>query len=1745
MRNKKNRNFSRGYRLIVTVAMVLLISTVHAGNTLLSFNQLATLKSTQLPATADHSTLLEVSQFGRYAITAQSAQGTALQYVDRMAGPSAINGRPGKQDGRLDLFLNQGEYKIITHADQHGGGKVTLQAHAFSELNKANIPQLIKYKIVNSALDDFQQRSYWLYLKDAEVVAIEAAGRNLADLRLWKDGNWLVDTKPTISQVYPDPQTPLQVCQLNLRLEPGLYLLTAYGGPSQAWTKQSKQHPLHIRYGIPRLDTAGQGRHTLSVFGKDRFLVSGDANYFQLSMPVARTMQMTVATYAEDQAFNDNGDTVSISKKSLPPVADLALSQDDTDRVITISGQAGQPYVLRHFTQRYQYTFQHSGDYWLSTIHSGAAGDSVDATSILTRRSGYHREVYQDSRVVQIVPGKVWQRRFNLLENLTLFINIPQTGKYRVRGSGEGVRARYRIEPFLTSRPLDYKSPPFADASHQWDLDAGLYVLTVQPELKGIITLRIAGAEDIDSDNVESGTVRATNRYGEISLNQSDRYTLYLNQQPGVKSGVILRELPVDLRRSLPVTQRSGEVVDIPVTLAERGRVRAITLAGKSLPVSTDERKTWHDGLALASGNYTVSIRNQTGKTLAYTLEFTPQRLAKTTPLPPIPASVLAGIPRFPVLTDTAPRYLDLDRQQQTTFAVKVKQPALYRLQTTGLLETQGNLRTRTNPSLLRKQANGVGRNFQMQTYLRQGDYQLSIQTDGQTRGHLGMVLQQTPLLQGGVLTQGVVARAMMTSGHGLLYTLRINKTGNYRVRAMGIGRRFNMRLEDKDGWPVLKPNISADVVTKLQAGVYHLILLPEAIDARAVTLVKYLPPAEKRKGHGPFALSLNQSLEHEWREPDKGGSRSPDVWTFNLPAPLHTTISVNHDMQGVLRQVDANPAKDVASITSNEAWTGKLPAGHYRLMLTNRRHNNHVFYQVSLSAKELSVGQSRSLSVPATIPVAIGTDNVYEFSSYGDTDVRARLLDAQGHEIARNDDYVNDWNFVIARRLAAGDYRLQVEPLNQSSATTLVQLHSPRTINEKLLTLPAKVHIEGNNAHLYPLPLIKQDALLVIQAQSSETIGLSIEAKHRQAWQVVATSVGRDARLEMPINSAKNIEHRIRVWTIDRRKASIQLRVNPHRLRMLHGVMLQHGGLPMKMLAGPSPQIGVGAARLERPGLFRLNDATGVLWTSQTETALQPVQDGLIAASSDTLWFAWQSQSQHAIDSRLRASRIRLGADKLSAIQMTLPPGQRSFVDIAPHSGPIMVLADSRVGQAAVQLIKPDQYQMPVDSRMLAVAGHTTVSALADGRAAMAALWNAGTDAGALKLNVQLYRFSSPRQAPLRDHNFAGVFTPGQSVQVKLTGGDKQLQLVLPARTAVILEKDGRRLSTHWSGNVAQNISLATQADSLLLLYAGKLKPQFAIAETSGVVPGASAITAGAMYRASYTARGQTWLRVQPAADGKPAVMRIRGKASGVLIENNGRILTGKNIAISQAGQLQLAHAGGRVLAWIDQQAETIIPPSAQAQTLAIEKPGTVALTGATQYLVLKSTTACLVHLHSRTPMVTRVQAAGQAQQVEAHPYGVDYAFFVPAGETRLLLSALDTTTLHGQLNVSATTATAFSEGFGPAVILPGGGSKLYKFKLAQSGPVGIGVRASSDVIDATLLDSHGQVLGHGVVQMPNLKAGWYWLLLKSPIDANPVHAMPVLVGTKPPDTGPPADVIRKYLERAGRKLQNTRSTP
>ncbi|MEI6413967.1 MAG: hypothetical protein WCP34_06850, partial [Pseudomonadota bacterium] len=628
------------------------------------------------------------------------------------------------------------------------------------------------------------------------------------------------------------------------------------------------------------------------------------------------------------------------------------------------------------------------------------------------------------------------------------------------------------------------RQPPARPAGHVWTLEAGYYVLGMVPEQKGVVTLSlrpVLAGKTAGTEVPVSVPSQATARLGVIKLTTRDDYTLYLNQIPETPGTLLVRPLPVDLGRVLPVSLAPGETLDIPVRVPEPGTLQARREDGNPAEIRIDAGE-WRREAVLAAGQYTVHLRAPSGREESLTLGLQPSRLASTTPLPPLPDTALTTLPRFPELTAAAPQFFDLARNTSRTFALRVEQPALYRLESTGLLHTAASLRTRVNPVLAKAKGNGAGRNALIQDYLGTGDYQFTVSAQGTSQGHAGVELTATPLRDGGLLEPDQPFRATLAAGEGLSLRFRVEEAGEYRLRALGLGQVFNLRLEDGAGWPVVAPNQPADLTLALTPGEYHAILLPMPVTARVLTLLEPIRPVPVFTGHGPHPLPFETLVAHLWEEPaTRESPRIPDQWDFKLPAKAHVAITLDNDMRGDLVPLTgADEGDPVARVAAGRGWKGELTTGRYRLKVAQRRVNHRVPYSLSINVEELIAGLSREVEAPKRIPIAVDGNGLTEILSVGDSDVRAQLLDAEGLRVARADDREDDWNFHLAERLAPGRYTLDVQPVAEESATTRIFLRQSPEQREAPLTLPSHWKIQDDAVHLYPLILPAGQALPV-----------------------------------------------------------------------------------------------------------------------------------------------------------------------------------------------------------------------------------------------------------------------------------------------------------------------------------------------------------------------------------------------------------------------------------------------------------------------------------------------------------------------------------------------------------------------------------------------------------------------------------------------------------------------------------------
>jgi hypothetical protein len=450
-------------------------------------------------------------------------------------------------------------------------------------------------------------------------------------------------------------------------------------------------------------------------------------------------------------------------------------------------------------------------------------------------------------------------------------------------------------------------------------------------------------------------------------------------------------------------------------------------------------------------------------------------------PLPPVTPELLAKLPAFPLLEAGKPRFLDLAALQSSTFTVQVDRPALYRVETTGLLETKGNVRTQVLPSLATANANGIGRNFLMQRYLREGRYQLTIAPQGSTAGHLGVSLAASPLREGGGLSSGIPARASLDAGEALQYEVEVTEAGRYGLRVMTLAGAPYIRLEDAEGWPLTTPEQRGDLERMLAPGRYRVVILPQPLPSRVVSLFQPVIDPPRLAGHGPHVLPLGGSASNRWEEPAEGAERIGDLWTFTLPAAADLRLGLSEFMEADLERADGQA---VASFNHRRPYAARLAAGDYRLKTRTIRPNNRVDYTIRSEIDQLTEGRGVRVSAPAVIPISIGREQMVELSSLGDKDVRAVLRDADGKAIGRSDDRPDDWNFNITARLSPGFYTLAVEPVGSGAAETSVTLIAQAEVEGSPLAMSGERELAGGAVHLLPLDLGEGESLLVAQAR-------------------------------------------------------------------------------------------------------------------------------------------------------------------------------------------------------------------------------------------------------------------------------------------------------------------------------------------------------------------------------------------------------------------------------------------------------------------------------------------------------------------------------------------------------------------------------------------------------------------------------------------------------------------------------------
>jgi hypothetical protein len=1685
----------------------------------------------ELPADRDGSSILSTPAPGRYSIRGQSPSGARIELVDMIEGPLESAGAPGGKDGRIDALLDKGAYKLRVFGAKGASGKTKLLVAPFTELN-AKRPALAAGQTQNGELADMQQRSYALEVGPEGRVFVEAIGRSLADMRLWRDNGELVDLSFEKRGVETKPGRAMTRIRLDGPVAPGRYVVTAYGGEGPVWTEGDKPQPFYLRLDAPRALDAGVVEGAIGPFGSARFLAPASYNAFRLDAPQPAPLRL--------EARRGNGSVQSgeIAKNNRDPFAVVALSSDDKQpALLEVSGYEGQAFALRAVRRDQRYAFEGSGPYLVGVDVAGQGGDEIPATALFARieKDGKTRVVASDTP--RIAKGRPWRGKFNLRGTTSLLFEATDAGPVAI--DVKGVATRAVIDPAFggDAARVDGKVPT------KYDLAAGYYLLTLDPVdgAAGVVDVTL-GTPGVAGPAPVAPPARQTISFGERQLEKESSYLILANVSPQLLVGPRVVALPADLSKApVALWQGDEETIKLPTRAPKNGKIVAHDAKGAEVVFAQGPFESQGDvetvtlsippsGAARAVG--VAFVADPAAPEPAKSEEDKGEEKTREAKRPARGRAPLSAVVGRPI-------YFDLNKDETQELRFELPEGGLYRVETLGRLQTRLKIGAAVAANLGEGENNGPGHNGLVTTYLRAGAYRANV-TAVDSSGRLGFSVAKAALVETPKLVGDGGARATLGPGKGAAIPFEIADDGRYRIDLLGLDRTWRARLEDGEGWPLAKPGKLSRLTRKFDKGAYRLVVSPEDVEARMAARLQRLETDKELTGHGPHALPFELVKKLQWREPQaQGAPRDPDVWRFRLYGDSEITLSLS---EGMIGEIFRGEKESVGKVAAGRDFTAKLGAGDYRVEARALSRDDRLDYEISLSSKELQPAVPRQVNLPAKVNFALAKESLVDLTSFGDKPLLGALKNAKGEIVEQLSGRANDWNIALARRLPAGAYRLELQPLGINPTTSDVEDEAREPEDggegadtsetnadsnddawpagvELRLALPAETDdgalpainarkVTGPGAHVLALPQASSGTLALVSALSGGEVGLSIERKNADgSWSVVGTRRGLSPFAAWPASDAA--PWRVVAWSIGGAGAPIDL---AFRAVDRSGEAL--GEIALKPVASMSSPPCVGLANLPGPTVVELADPpVDLVAGSAPGRLLEPAKAGVLAAQSKALWLAASGECREkavvkALDWRGGEIALDLGPGERAEAVVPLVQGDKARLWIARSSEGHVGL-DAGRGMAAAK------------DATLALAGDKTLR-----------LWNAGGE-GTLRLALRAVEVEIAPAAPAGPAYRAVI--PAMTAQpVTLDIGDAALAMEAPANVALLSAPGETSPVAVFSGSeplAATFHGALSKAPKLWLVNLGSEPAPIFL----GAAPGPRAPITTARATTQFFGAAGALMAPVDAAKGD-TLIAIGGDAR--FVGQGGEIREGGNIALDGPGVVTLNHGPGLAALWIERAGKG---PWPEAPAKPLAPPQRVALQGPSARFALKLVAPALLSARSGAPALVAFAQNGR-RETQAFAQGVALTRFAAAGEATLDLYPPYDGPLAGALDVFLVPPTEAREGVNEPITLAPGGAALFAFEVKRESEIGVGLRADPDVTSLRLYAADGALVAEGVAFSKKLAPGRYFIEARAPVDAPAASVRLSLFGLTPPPAGPPEDVVADYLEKAGLKKSKTR---
>jgi hypothetical protein len=1689
-------------------------------------------------ATGSAETILHIPVVGRYSLTAESPTGASLELVDRMRGtnasaqPESAGTDSSGRMSRIDTFLEPGDYKVrVAHAR---GETVRLRVQRFESGNTGKegsaVPLLPNGSTSSGELHDLELFSYWIVVDAGSTpLLVEARGRSLRDMVLWKDGVWDTGVHPMASTLEREPGKPVTVLEMNAQLEPGAYLLSCAGGPRAQWAQESDASPFSITRGASFLGELGRMSVTLPVQETASFIVSGSVSTFEMQARNANSYRLIVSRFSPGRSRYESARQTGITSKSASLRCSVNGATGASTSWVTVQGPAGQTVDLAWLggTESRggsaQQPFRGSADYLTSILSSMEGDDSIDATGMILQVGNKGGKTTLETLAMQTVtvsPDQPLHRTVNCMGPLSFILQPQKRGTYSVAEKDPNAASalysfRLLDDQFISSgvQPIQVKG------GGRLELLEKLYYVTISPVKAGVLEFAIVPSNLLGrpkTGDVFSSPAPAPRNdifWPSTTIVQSSALQTYLilGQRSGVAQGLTVRQLPAELEQVIPLRVDPGLTISFSF-VTKNDVLLSSTNAAFTPANALIDTIPWRPDRIIPRGVHTCSITNRSSQPQWHVVTGAPPDASINAPLPVVadPETL------FPSLSEGSIAWKSFERLQTVSYLLKVKEPASYRISTAGRLAMGILIRTPLTLSLLAASENVDGRNADLTAYLRPGTYMVQVATHGSSMGRAGVLLQRVPVVQAGSIRDGETLRSSVPGGQPLQTDVVVDQEGDYSLECLGLSRSFPYRLEDEDGWPIGAPIRNGSLSEHLAAGKYHYISLADREKTRRIIALRAVggPPAPD-SGAKRVSLALNQTYRRTWSEQE---GRPPDVFTFTLASEIQATFSLSTGM--LYRITDAGGAP-LSDGVGGKSLPLRLHAGDWRIELTSLQEDNQKQYQISLTTEDLFVGAVRRLSqTPGVLPVTIGAAGTVEIWSYGGNELDAVLADESGRIVAQSETIANDWNFRILSGVQPGRYQLRyTSPLFASAqrlgseSTVRMIAREERAVAAVTGSLSTRVDLAQEIA---VVPFTSgEGGVYRVTGQSPTPVSVAIVREGK----VLASGM---SPLLFPF--ARDGRYTLRFWRMSEKRAAVTLLA----------------GLERALDAASDGALDVGATALHlvfpAGTSFRVeSDGGQLLYATASDHAFTPLGDAAVSTADGSGWV-------------VRPDGAALGACRITSLSLT--DAAAVGVMVGDAEGGFLV----RVPTRTMALVSTENAGKPVglsvapqsagrqegfDWRGALVGPRVSLIGLREG-VYRGRLWATGSgDRASRRVIVSTSLFPIVTEAVLGKEDRTFSVPPLSAVSLSLAGGQSAVEVSMERGMAAIAWSNGPAGAVDAPDSPRTGV-LDAPGGSIVVVNRTKVPGMCSL---RAAAPAASIeLTEGTGFES--VVAGDKPLTFVTRSVRAPSHLYLWGAYGRVrfVSQEDGRISEGETVDTglgsvlafpAQKGRLEVEATSGPLKAWIaapDLARSVFAARDSFARQSALSPEGGI-LQPTQQAWTFALEVDSIVSLRADGDGVMGVfDRSGACVKATAGTGGRSILAMIPRGSYTLLTRPFANTTSVGGLVTlrPLMTVPLATDGEGAPVLIGPHDQVLYRFMVSAAGKVGCGIRAQSETLAATLFDARFTPIDTGRIFIRDLAPGPYYLLVSS--NGETQRYAPVVFGLEGDQTQIPDSVLKSY---------------